>query len=75
VPLVLMGYANPMVRRGPEWFADAASAAGVDGVICVDLAPEEDQDLGPALRSSASSPQAMATPRPILMRWWKPARM
>jgi len=31
VPLVLMGYANPMVRRGPEWFADAANKAGVDG--------------------------------------------
>src|SRR5205085_5679288 len=37
VPLVLMGYANPMLRRGPEWFAREAAAAGVDGVICVDL--------------------------------------
>ena len=52
VPLVLMGYANPMVRRGPEWFADALAKAGVDGVICVDLPPEEDEDLGPALRAS-----------------------
>jgi tryptophan synthase alpha chain len=40
VPLVLMGYANPMVRRGPEWFAEAVSNAGVDGVICVDIPPE-----------------------------------
>ena len=62
VPLVLMGYANPMVRRGPEWFADAAAKAGVDGVICVDLAPEEDQDLGPALRAKGISPIRLATP-------------
>src|SRR6185369_16761752 len=51
VPLVLMGYANPMVRRGPEWFAAECKGCGVDGVISVDLAPEEVQDLGPALRA------------------------
>ncbi len=62
VPLVLMGYANPMVRRGPEWFAESASAAGADGVICVDLAPEEDPDLGPALRAKGISPIRLATP-------------
>ncbi|MWV28300.1 tryptophan synthase subunit alpha [Aurantiacibacter rhizosphaerae] len=62
VPLVLMGYANPMVRRGPEWFADALAKAGVDGVICVDLAPEEDDDLGPALREKGIAPIRLATP-------------
>ncbi len=62
VPLVLMGYANPMVRRGPEWFADALANAGVDGVICVDLAPEEDDDLGPALRERGIAPIRLATP-------------
>ena len=62
VPLVLMGYANPMVRRGPEWFAEALAAAGVDGVICVELAPEEDPDLGPALRAKGISPIRLATP-------------
>ncbi len=62
VPLVLMGYANPMVRRGPEWFAEHISDAGVDGVICVDLAPEEDPDLGPALRAMGISPIRLATP-------------
>ena len=62
IPLVLMGYANPMVRRGPEWFADAAANAGVDGVICVDLAPEEDEDLGPALRAKGICPIRLATP-------------
>ena len=36
-----MGYANPMLRRGADWFAGAAAQAGVDGVICVDVPPEE----------------------------------
>jgi tryptophan synthase alpha chain len=62
VPLVLMGYANPMVRRGPEWFAEQAAANGVDGVICVDLGPEEDQDLGPALRAEGIDMIRLATP-------------
>ena len=56
VPLVLMGYANPMVRRGPEWFAQEAAGAGVDGVICVDIPPEEDSALGPALREQGIAP-------------------
>ena len=62
VPLILMGYANPMARRGPEWFAEGASEAGVDGVICVDLAPEEDAELGPALREKGIAPIRLATP-------------
>ena len=62
VPLVLMGYANPMVRRGPEWFADQCQAAGVDGVICVDIPPEEDEALGPALRAAGIAPIRLATP-------------
>jgi tryptophan synthase alpha chain len=62
IPLVLMGYANPMIRRGPEWFADAASRAGVDGVICVDIPPEEDAALGPALRAKGIAPIRLATP-------------
>ncbi|WP_454598779.1 tryptophan synthase subunit alpha [Qipengyuania sp. SM2507] len=62
VPLVLMGYANPMIRRGPEWFADAAKKAGVDGVICVDIPPEEDDALGPQLRAAGIAPIRLATP-------------
>ncbi len=62
VPLVLMGYANPMIRRGPAWFATEAAAAGVDGVICVDIPPEEDDALGPALRAAGVSPIRLATP-------------
>ena len=62
VPLVLMGYANPMTIRGPKWFADAACDAGVDGVICVDIPPEEDAELGPALRAVGIDPIRLATP-------------
>jgi len=62
VPLVLMGYANPMVRRGPDWFARECKGCGVDGVICVDLAPEEDADLGPALRAEGIDLIRLATP-------------
>ena len=61
-PLILMGYANPMIRRGAEWFAGQAKAAGVDGVICVDIPAEEDAELGPALRESGLHFIRLATP-------------
>jgi tryptophan synthase alpha chain len=62
VPLVLMGYANPMTIRGADWFAEQCVAAGVDGVICVDIPPEEDAALGPALRSAGIDLIRLATP-------------
>ncbi len=61
-PLVLMGYANPMTIRGPAWFADACADAGVDGVICVDIPPEEDAEIGPALRGAGIDFIRLATP-------------
>jgi tryptophan synthase alpha chain len=62
VPLVLMGYANPMLRRGAAWFADACAGADVDGVICVDVPAEEDDAIGPALRASGVAAIRLATP-------------
>lgn len=62
VPLVLMGYANPMVIRGPAWFAKQCAETGVDGVICVDIPTEEDQALGPALRVASIDTIRLATP-------------
>ena len=62
VPLVLMGYANPMTIRGADWFAAECVKAGVDGVICVDIPPEEDAELGPALRGAGVSLIRLATP-------------
>jgi tryptophan synthase alpha chain len=61
VPLVLMGYANPMTIRGSDWFADQCVKAGVDGVICVDLPPEEDELAAP-LRAAGVAPIRLATP-------------
>ncbi len=44
-PLVLMGYFNPIYHYGPTRFVEDALSAGVDGLIIVDLPPEEDQEL------------------------------
>ena len=44
-PIVLMGYYNPIYSYGPEPFLDDAKAAGVDGLIVVDLPPEADEEL------------------------------
>jgi tryptophan synthase alpha chain len=44
-PVVLMGYFNPIWRYGPARFLEHARAAGVDGLIVVDLPPEEDDEL------------------------------
>jgi tryptophan synthase alpha chain len=49
-PVVLMGYLNPIERRGVEAFAERAREVGVDGVLIVDLAVEESSDYLPALR-------------------------
>ena len=45
VPLLLMGYYNPVFAFGPERFCREAVAAGVDGVLLVDLPPEEAQEF------------------------------
>ena len=46
-PIVLMGYLNPIASFGPERFCQEAASAGVDGLIVVDLPPEEDDLLLP----------------------------
>ena len=51
VPIVLFTYFNPILARGITSFAEQASASGVDGVLCVDLPPEEgEEELIPVLR-------------------------
>ncbi len=50
VPLILMGYLNPILSYGVERFTADAAAAGVDGVIIVDLPTEEADLLLPHLR-------------------------
>ncbi len=49
-PIVLMGYANPVERFGYESFAESASQAGVDGLLTVDLPPEECEQLNSHLQ-------------------------
>ena len=51
-PIILMGYYNPIYRYGPEEFAKAAADAGVDGLIVVDLPPEEAEELNQHLRAN-----------------------
>lgn len=50
VPVVLFTYYNPIHARGAERFAEQAAASGVDGVLCVDLPPDEGGELVPVLR-------------------------
>lgn len=51
-PIVLMGYYNPIYIFGVDAFLTAAKAAGIDGLIVVDLPPEEDDELCiPALKA------------------------
>ncbi|WP_084396392.1 tryptophan synthase subunit alpha [Henriciella aquimarina] len=61
-PLILMGYANPVFHMGYEAFADAASDAGIDGTILVDLPPEEDHELRDAYQKYGISVIRLATP-------------
>ncbi len=45
IPIVLFGYYNPILSYGPERFAADATASGVDGILVVDLPPEEADEL------------------------------
>ena len=61
-PLILMGYYNPIWSMGPTRFLDQAKAAGVDGLILVDLPPEEDEELCLPARERGLDFIRLATP-------------
>lgn len=61
-PLVLMGYYNPVQSFGLEKFVDAARDAGVDGLIIVDLPPEEDKPLFALTQKSGIALIKLVTP-------------
>jgi len=61
-PLVLMGYANVFLAMGERNFADAAREVGVDGVITVDLPPEEDPLFFESLIDHGIDPILLASP-------------
>ena len=61
-PVVLMGYLNPVEVMGYDEFSSAASSAGVDGVLTVDLPPEEGHDLVTALKAQQLDSIFLAAP-------------
>jgi tryptophan synthase alpha chain len=62
VPIVLMGYYNPIHRYGNDRFLADAKAAGADGLIVVDLPPEEDGELCLPARAAGLDFIRLATP-------------
>ena len=61
-PYVLMGYYNPIYRYGAAAFAKDAAAAGVDGLIIVDLPPEEEEELAAPATQAGLDLVRLATP-------------
>ena len=61
-PIVLMGYYNPIFSRGVERFVVDAKAAGIDGLIVVDLPPEEDSELCLPAQAAGLNFIRLATP-------------
>jgi tryptophan synthase alpha chain len=61
-PIVLMGYYNPIYSRGVDRFLKEAVAAGIDGLIIVDLPPEEDSELCIPAQAAGINFIRLATP-------------
>jgi len=61
-PIVLMGYYNPIYRYGAERFCADAKSAGVDGLITVDLPPEEDEELHAPARAAGIDLVSLTAP-------------
>ena len=61
-PVILMGYLNPIEAMGHAVFAAVAAEAGVDGVLTVDMPPEEAEPLGGLLRSKGIDPIFLLAP-------------
>ena len=67
-PVLLMGYLNPIEIMGYAEFAAAAQAAGVDGVLTVDLPPEEGMGVLPLFRQHGLDPIFLISPTTPTMR-------
>jgi tryptophan synthase alpha chain len=61
-PIVLMGYFNPIYSRGVDRFLAEAKEAGIDGLIVVDLPPEEDDELCLPAQAAGLNFIRLATP-------------
>lgn len=75
VPIVLMGYFNPVFRYGAGRFAADAAAAGVDGVLLVDLPPEEAGEFMEAASAAGLDVISLLTPTSDDRRIKKVARL
>ena len=62
LPIIVMGYANPLLSYGVEKWASDAKAAGVDGLICVDLPPQEAIEISSVLKKSNIHPIFLLAP-------------
>jgi tryptophan synthase alpha chain len=61
-PIVMMGYYNPIYSRGVDKFLADAKDAGIDGLIVVDLPPEEDEELCIPAQAAGLNFIRLATP-------------
>lgn len=67
-PVVLMGYLNPIEIMGYETFLTAAAQAGVDGLLTVDLPPEEAHEMLESLKKHAIDPIFLLSPTTTVER-------
>ncbi len=67
-PLILMGYLNPFFAYGFEKFSEEARKKGVDGVLIVDLPPEETEEYSEILKKNKLTQIFLATPTTDLKR-------
>jgi len=74
-PVVLMGYQNPIEVIGPQAFASLAAKAGVDGVLTVDLPPEEGSETLSAFEQAGLDPIFLISPTTREARIEKIARV
>lgn len=74
-PIILMGYANPIEAMGAEKFLEAASKAGVDGVLVVDYPLEESEQFAAAARHAGIDPIFLLAPTSTPARMRDVARL
>ena len=74
-PIIVMGYLNPIEVMGYQVFAQQAAASGIDGVITVDMPPEEAAEYVPALKSQGLDPIFLLAPTSTRARIKKLAKI
>ena len=62
IPVLLMGYVNPILRYGVDRFMQESAAAGVDGLILPDVPPEESSDISASMKKAGLSMVCLIAP-------------